>query len=177
MPYSARFLHASLHLDNILVCASLDEIYHCLSQPLLGLDLLYDQAWKRAVDYKGSLRSQRARLVLMWLTMADGEMSTDALKELLSVSGAGTITDAHLETHIISFCAGFVRMEPAHSRSDYLPSKVTFTHLSGYRYLQERRELYFPESYDDMVAVCLSSFRSHPDKLLRALPQSFALIA
>lgn len=177
MPYSARFLHASLHLDNILVCANLDEIYHCLNQPLLGLDSLYDQAWKRAVDGKGSLRSQRARLVLMWLTMGDGEMSTDALKELLSVSGVGAITDAHLENQIISSCAGFVRIESAHSRGNQLLSKVTCTHLSGYRYLQERRELYFPGSYEDMVAVCLSSLRSHPDKLLRALPQSFAFIA
>ncbi|KAM0724014.1 hypothetical protein Q7P37_001005 [Cladosporium fusiforme] len=160
------FLHASMHMDRIVSCTKLENVYRVLNHFPSDLDSFYDQAWSRATADRGSPRAQRARLILMWLTLAEEPLTIMALGEALVASGV-TIKDEPLsEEDVLSSCVGLLRTEQHSTQSQRstkpLGSKacsnlftvITFVHPSAYRHFKRRQESVFPHGNDLILAAC-----------------------
>lgn len=166
-----RFIHASLQLYHITRCTRLEDVYHHLDHPP-NLDTLYGQAWDRATNHSNILESRRAKLILLWTAFSRYPLTVRALGEALVASGLGTEEELFTEAEIVSCCAGVVRVEPLSQLHPYLlldetaetlcdtlseRSIVTFVHLSAHHYYENRRETYFPDSNDTILAALLST--------------------
>ena len=194
--YDSRFLLASLHLDRILECSRAEEISHHLMNPPLEVNALYDQAWDRAAGDKDSRRSQRAKLILMWVTCAKTGLTVEALGQVLSFSGYGRDEAPFTTGEIVSSCAGLVRVEPTymgpsstlpryHDDVESIPrvtekewqnsSVIAPIHLSARRYLETKRDSLFPRADSAMVATCLAL--TGPNGLIYATPRIYFIIA
>lgn len=177
--YGLRFLLASLHLDRILECSRVEDVNHHLMNPPLEVNALYDQAWDRATGDKDSRKSQRAKLILMWVTCAKTGITVKALGQALSFSGHGMGDAPFAAEEIVSSCAGLVRVEPMepssslpryHHDTRSIPratkedtekewqnsSVVVPIHLSARRYLETKRESLFPRADSAIIATCLN---------------------
>lgn len=195
--YGLRFLLASLQLDRILECSRVEDVNHHLMNPPLEVNAIYDQAWDRATGDKDSRKSQRARLILMWVTCAKTGITVKALGQALSFSGHGMDNAPFTAAEIVSSCAGLVRVEPMEPSSS-LPrdhvdiesvpratkeyterelqnsSVVAPIHLSARRYLETKRESLFPHADCAMIATCLNSTGSNG--LISAAPRIYFIL-
>lgn len=184
-----RFLHASLNLDRVLECQRSEDVDISLNHLHIELDSYYDEAWQRATDDHTQLRCQRAKLILMWATLAKQPLTVAALREALLASGGGVKNDVLGEEEIESYCAGLIRVEPLPPRrfsskkveaasgsieggppSD---SVVAFRHVSAHHYFERRQDTHFPSSGEAIVAACL--LHSSPADTLSALPMCHIL--
>lgn len=147
-----RFLLAFLHVDRILVCTNVDDVYYYLEEMPTQITALYDQSWKRAVDISDTRRAQRAKAILMWLSHDGGSLSIMALNEALCATKSNlSDTDQLSADEIVSACAGFVRAE-----EDFCSTRIFLSHRSAYQYLEDHRDLYFPRADEEIVSACMS---------------------
>lgn len=159
---------ATLHLNRILACNSVDEVYHYLDRFPAGLERLYDEAWERATGDHESLTSQRAKLILMWVSVTIQPLSVATLAEALSTPRNNNEVAALLtEEEIVAPCAGLIRVEH-HIISDVkTQAVVSLSHLSVQEYLDKNRKAYFPDA-DDAILVS-SLYRLSSRRLYMAL--------
>jgi hypothetical protein len=196
--HNVRFLLASLHLDRILECSRAEDVNHHLMNPPKEVNALYDQAWDRATGDSDSRKSQRAKLILMWVTCAKTGLTVRALGQALSFSGYGMNDAPFTSEEIVSSCAGLVRVEPMelpstspryHDDIESIPratdedtekewqnsSVIAPIHLSARRYLETKRETLFPRADSAMIATCFQS--TGPNGLIYATPRIYFIIA
>lgn len=152
-----RFLHAQFHLNRVIDCTTLGDIYYHLDNFPPDLDSYYDEEWKRATEDETSPVSQRASLILMWLTITDMVFTEDTLQKALSLCGAASDRSRITREEILSSCAGFVSLSKYVSTDSWSSSIVTIVHPSAHRYLNERKELHFPGANDLIVGACLKT--------------------
>lgn len=170
-----RFLLASLHVDRVLVCTNVNDVYRYLEEIPSQATALYDQAWKRAIGTNDPYRARRIKTILMWLSLAEESLSVSALNEALCASERQHSGTELLSTDdIVSACAGFVRVEfpprhrDKHKENSRLKSPlITLSHLSAHQYLRDRREVYFHRAGDAIVAACV--FYCSAERLYNAL--------
>jgi hypothetical protein len=151
------------------VCNSVHEVYYYLERFPDGIHALYDEAWKRATGGNDARKSQQAKNILMWVSVAAKPLSVKALGEALSASQRETYDEALLtQDEIIAACAGLVHIQhwPDGSRGR---SKlyITLSHLSVQEYLDSNRQALFPGADDAMVDAC--SFYSSSSAVYEAL--------
>lgn len=188
--YNTRFLLASLHLDHILECSRAEDVSHHLMHPPLEVNAFYDQAWDRATGNKDSRKSQRAKLIMMWVTCAKTGLTVKAMGQALSFSGHGMDGAPFTEEEIVSSCAGLVRVEPMRYLDHIILARATREdaegtwqdsavvvpiHLSARHYLETKRESLFPRADSAIIATCLASTR--PIDLLCAMPRIHFVLA
>jgi hypothetical protein len=92
-----RFLLARYHVERVLVCRSVDEIYKCLDTLPERLDDYYEQCWQRATCEGSSHKRTLAHHILMWVTLAEQPLSLQALIQAARIS---TDNDSGLKTPI-----------------------------------------------------------------------------
>lgn len=184
-----RFLHAALNLDRVLECQRLEDVDHSLNHLHIKLDSYYDKAWKRATDDQTQLRCQRAKLILMWATLAKQPLTVAALREAIQASGGGVKDEVLGEEEIESYCAGLIRVEPLPLRrrsskkvetvsgsvdgGTSSSSVIAFRHVSAHHYFERMQDTRFPSSSKAIVAACL--LHSSPADALSALPMCHIL--
>ena len=162
--------------------------------PPKEVNALYDQAWDRATGDNDSRKSQRAKLILMWVTCAKTGLTVKALGQVLSLSGHGMDEAPFTAEEIVSSCAGLIRVEPMeppstlpryHDDIESIPrttekewqnsSVVTPIHLSARRYLESKRDSLFPRADSAMIVTCLAS--TGPNGLIYATPRIYFMLA
>lgn len=166
--------------------------------PPLEVNALYNQAWDRATGDRDSRKSQRAKLILMWVTCAKTSITVKTLGQALSFSGHGIDDAPFTAEEIVSSCAGLVRVEPMEPSSslpryyddiESIPratkedtdkewqnsSVVDPIHLSARRYLEAKRESLFPRADSAIIATCLTF--TGPHGLIYATPRLNFIIA
>jgi hypothetical protein len=164
----SRFLVAALHLDRLLVCNNIDDAYYYLERFPNRIRSLYDEAWERATGGTDLRVAQRAKDILMWVSITARPLSIDALEEALSASRRESNDVTVLtEGEIVAACAGLVRVELQELYDGSLPT-ITLSHLSVQEYLDENRQRYFPDADDAIVMACL--FHSSMDDWCKAFP-------
>lgn len=178
-----RFLLASLHIDRLLECNHVEQMFRYLDKFPMEVDQLYDEAWKRATSDLGSHESDIAKEIVMWILQAERVLFIEALGEILMASGLGSSVDSVTEQEIVSVCAGLIRIESLATKSTQmrnwddeeaaaapkaLDRVVTFSHPSVYRYFRARKESLFPFADDHIVTRCLAN--STPAEILSAAP-------
>jgi hypothetical protein len=173
-------------LDRILECSRTEDVEHHLTNPPSEVDALYDQAWDRATGDAGSRKSQRAKLMLMWVTSAKTGLTVEALGQALSFSGHGVDEDHLTAGEIVSSCAGLVRVESLESSSFLAQGDddetscrispiVTPIHLSARRYLETRQESLFPFASTAIMSTCLASVGANG--VVYAIPRIYFIFA
>lgn len=161
-----------LHLDRITRCARIEDVYACLDTFLPGLESFYDEAWDRVSRGNDLITSRRARLILMWVTLAEESLSVRALREATSASVHGVKGSLLTEQEIIGSCAGLLHsvvdrisrppllqgLGLNQSRLTDEPENrcITFVHASAHQYFLNKASFYFPYAHDSIAATCLS---------------------
>lgn len=178
-----RFLLASLHIDRLVECNHVEQMFRYLDRVPMEVDQLYDEAWNRATSDLGSHGSDLTKEVVMWILQAERVLFIEALGEMLMAAGLGSCVDSVTEQEILSACAGLIRTESLATRStrmrnwddeeavaapQALDRVVTFSHPSVYRYFRARKESLFPFADDHIVTRCLAN--STPAEILSAVP-------
>ncbi|KAM0722329.1 hypothetical protein Q7P37_001770 [Cladosporium fusiforme] len=175
------FLLVSFYVDRILECTHVEEMRRYLRNVPQEVDAFYDEAWQRATGDDSSHKARMAKEIIMWIYLAEQDLTAEALGEVLSAAGYGNGVDALTEHEIISSCAGLVRSEPLVRPTPYRdeegeeeeafanePSEkiMLLAHPSVWRYLTRKSR--FPLG-DDLMVDKLMSIRT-PAELLYALP-------
>lgn len=168
-----RFLHAALHLDQIVQCKTPDDVYSNLDHFPEDLDSFYDRAWEKTSGKDSLPSSQRARLVLMWVVHAKQPLTVDMLEELFTRSENLARYTLRIDEDFASSCAGFICIEPSLA----LPGLVwvKLVHPSAYRYLDKRKTSYFPHA-EDMIAATYLSVSSADDVVIALLRYIFSVV-
>lgn len=175
-----------MHIDRIVRCTRLDDLFHHSTHLLEDLDTLYDQAWERATADVGSRTARRAKLTLMWVIHARKPLTIDLLSDILVTSEIQDHRERLTKEDLLSSCAGLVRIESGTKRPRYhdepesqtsvsSDSIVTMVHPSAHRYLDDRRETFFPCASELVVTTCLLLLNA--DEIAHALKRPNALIA
>ena len=169
---SHRFLHAALHLDQILQCRTPDDVYSNLYHFPEDLDSIYDIAWKRTSGKESLPSSRCARLLLMWVVHVKRPLTVSMLKELSARSEVLAGYALHTNEDLVSSCAGLICAEP----SSVHPGQVSIemVHPSAYRYLDKKKSSYFPHAEDIIASTCLSV--SSANDIALALPGYLTMV-
>jgi Cdc6-like AAA superfamily ATPase len=166
-----RFLHAALHLDQVLQCRTPDDVYSQLYHFPEDLGSIYDRAWERTSGKESLPSSQCARLLLMWVVHVGRPFTVAMLEELFARSNALARYALHIDEDLLSSCAGLIFAKP--SSADPKLVFITMVHPSAYRYLDKRKSSYFPHAEDMIASACLSV--SSADDIAVALPGYLAM--
>jgi hypothetical protein len=166
LTYCHRFLHAALHLDQIVQCKTPDDVYSNLDHFPEDLDSFYDRAWEKTSGKDSLPSSQCARLVLMWIAHAKRPFTVDVLEELFARSEILARYTLRIDEDFVSSCAGLICTEPSLAHPGL--TWVKLVHPSAYRYLDKRKTSYFPYA-EDIIATTYLSVSSADDVAL-ALP-------
>ena len=167
-----RFLHAALHLDQIVQCKTADDVYSNLDHFPEDLDSFYDRAWERTSGKDSLPSSQCARLVLMWVVHAKQPLTVDMLEELFARSENLTRYTLRIDEDFVSSCAGLICTEPSSAHPALVWVKMV--HPSAYRYLDKRKTSYFPHAEDMIASTCLSV--SSAEDVALALPGYLTMV-
>jgi len=169
---SHRFLHAALHLDQILQCRTPDDVYSHLYHFPEDLDSIYDRAWERTSGKENLPSSQCARLLLMWVTHVKRPLTVSMLKELSARSEALAGHALYIDEDLVSSCAGLICAEPSSVHPGLV--SIEMVHPSAYRYLDKSKSSYFPDAEDMIASTCLSV--SSADDIALALPRYLLMV-
>lgn len=179
--HSGSFLIAKFQLEFITECTRVGDVFAYLESVPSGLNTFYDQTWNRFASDNGSPASQRARLILMWVTLAEEPLSVRALGEAISVPIDGVVESLPTEEEIVGACPGLVHSKtervsqpfsqsgrssgswledvgdhPIGLASDLEDRCIVFVHASAHQYFLSKASSYFPQAHDSIVAKCLS---------------------
>ncbi|KAH6879714.1 ankyrin repeat-containing domain protein [Coprinopsis sp. MPI-PUGE-AT-0042] len=77
------FLHAKLQLEALRNCVSVLDVEETLQGFPSDIEAIYAKTWERILA-QGSKKSNLAKLVLLWITHADGELTIDTLRRAVS---------------------------------------------------------------------------------------------
>ncbi|KAH6879705.1 hypothetical protein BKA70DRAFT_1576151 [Coprinopsis sp. MPI-PUGE-AT-0042] len=107
------FLHAKLQLEALRNCVSALDVEETLQGFPSDIEAIYAKTWERILA-QGSKQSNLAKLVLLWITHADGEMTIDVLRRAVA-----TCPETHAfepkrmvpEALLLSVCCGLVSVD------------------------------------------------------------------
>ena len=110
-----RFLHASLQLDAISQCSSLQDVKDILAEFPAHIDDVYHRTWQRICG-QTSRQIWLAKAVLVWVLNASRSMTVDELRQAVAASHdqvnhqfePGQLVS---ETTLITLCCGLVVVE------------------------------------------------------------------
>ncbi|KAH6892843.1 ankyrin repeat-containing domain protein [Coprinopsis sp. MPI-PUGE-AT-0042] len=107
------FLHARLQLEALRHCTNIQDVEETMQQFPADIDSVYQQAWERILS-QGPKHSNLAKLMLLWVTHADGEITIDTLRCALATSPVTHAFEPKRmvpETLLLSLCCGIVSVD------------------------------------------------------------------
>ncbi|KAH6903949.1 hypothetical protein BKA70DRAFT_582864 [Coprinopsis sp. MPI-PUGE-AT-0042] len=107
------FLHAKLRLEALHQCVSALDVEETLEAFPTDIEDIYTKTWQRII-HQGPKQSSLAKLVLLWITHAHGEMTIDALRRAVATSPETHVFDPKRmvpEALLISVCCGLVSVD------------------------------------------------------------------
>ncbi|KAH6902525.1 hypothetical protein BKA70DRAFT_1434840 [Coprinopsis sp. MPI-PUGE-AT-0042] len=107
------FLHAKLQLEALRNCMSILDMEETLEGFPTDINLIYMKTWERILA-QGPKQSNLAKLVLLWVTHARGEMTVDLLRRAVATSPETYAFDTKRmvpEALLLSVCCGLVSVD------------------------------------------------------------------
>jgi hypothetical protein len=151
-------------------------IRKCLATLPPELFFVYDRAWQRVTGDRISHDTEFAKLILMWVSLAEQPLTIRALREALSTSTLRIPCDALLsEQDIVSCCAGLIRTEPSSETNCSEANAVFLLHPSLHRYFHRNQVQYFGHAHDAILAACTTFHGSDGTNLALSNPPSMFL--
>ncbi|KAH6892819.1 ankyrin repeat-containing domain protein [Coprinopsis sp. MPI-PUGE-AT-0042] len=109
----AMFLHAKLQLEALRNCVSALDVEETLQGFPNDIEAIYAKTWERILA-QGSKQSSLAKLVLLWITHADGEMTIDTLRRAVATCPETYAFEARRmvpEALLLTVCCGLVSID------------------------------------------------------------------
>ncbi|KAH6903976.1 hypothetical protein BKA70DRAFT_1403752 [Coprinopsis sp. MPI-PUGE-AT-0042] len=149
------FLHAKLQLEALHHCISALDVEETLEGFPTNIEAIYAKTWERILD-QGHKRSNLAKLVLLWITHARGEMTIDTLRHAVA-----TCPETHVfehkrmvpETLLLSACCGLVSV-------DEKTRLVRLMHYTAQDAILPRILEFFPVPHAILALVCVAHLTS-----------------
>ncbi|KAH6907374.1 hypothetical protein BKA70DRAFT_1401200 [Coprinopsis sp. MPI-PUGE-AT-0042] len=107
------FLHAKLQLEALRHCISPLDVEETLANFPTDIEVIYSKTWKRILA-QGPKHSSLAKLVLLWITHAYGEMTIEMLRRVIATSPETHALEPKRmvpEGLLISVCCGLVSVD------------------------------------------------------------------
>ncbi|KAH6902536.1 hypothetical protein BKA70DRAFT_1112840 [Coprinopsis sp. MPI-PUGE-AT-0042] len=107
------FLHARLQLEALRHCVSPLDVAETLDGFPTDIEDIYTRTWQRII-HQGPKQLNLAKLVLLWITHAHGEMTIDALRRAVATSPETHVFNPKRmvpEALLISVCCGLVSVD------------------------------------------------------------------
>ncbi|KAH6903965.1 hypothetical protein BKA70DRAFT_1512804 [Coprinopsis sp. MPI-PUGE-AT-0042] len=107
------FLHAKLQLEALRYCVSALDVEETLNAFPTNIEEIYTKTWERILDQVPK-HSNLAKLALLWITHAHGEMTIDALRRAVATSPETHVFDPKRmvpEALLLSVCCGLVSVD------------------------------------------------------------------
>ncbi|KAH6903987.1 hypothetical protein BKA70DRAFT_583896 [Coprinopsis sp. MPI-PUGE-AT-0042] len=107
------FLHARLQLEALRQCTSALDVEETLEGFPTDIEAIYTRTWERILA-QGPKHSSLAKLVLLWITHAQGEMAIDTLRRAVATSPDSHVFEAKRmvpEALLLSACCGLVSVD------------------------------------------------------------------
>ncbi|KAJ5873180.1 hypothetical protein N7455_003723 [Penicillium solitum] len=160
------FLLASLQLGS-LEKLSPDEVRAQLNNLPPGLDEAYSETMER-IESQSHGNVRKAKQVLLWIACATRPLSPHEVQHGIAVNvgesklGKGKLTNID---DLVSLCAGLVRV-------DEQTDAIRLAHYTTQKYLEDKRERYFPDAHSQiahkcLAYLCLDSFQTEPPESRR----------
>ncbi|KAH6892794.1 hypothetical protein BKA70DRAFT_1119181 [Coprinopsis sp. MPI-PUGE-AT-0042] len=108
-----RFLHANLQLEALRNCVSALDVEETLQGFPSDIEAIYAKTWE-GILAQGPKQSNLAKLVLLWITHADGEMKIDMLRRAVATCPKTYAFEARRmvpEALLLSVCCGLVSVD------------------------------------------------------------------
>ncbi|KAH6894822.1 ankyrin repeat-containing domain protein [Coprinopsis sp. MPI-PUGE-AT-0042] len=107
------FLHAKLQLEALRNCVSALDVEETLQAFPSDIEAIYAKTWERIIAQAPKL-SNLAKLVLLWITHADGEMTIDTLRRAVATCPETYAFEPKRmvpEALLLSVCCGLVSVD------------------------------------------------------------------
>ncbi|KAH6874828.1 ankyrin repeat-containing domain protein [Coprinopsis sp. MPI-PUGE-AT-0042] len=107
------FLHAKLQLEALRNCVSPHDVEETLQTFPSDIEAIYAKTWERILA-QGPKQSNLAKLVLLWITHADGEMTIDTLRCAVSTCPETYAFEPKRmvpEALLLSVCCGLISVD------------------------------------------------------------------
>ncbi|KAH6894871.1 ankyrin repeat-containing domain protein [Coprinopsis sp. MPI-PUGE-AT-0042] len=107
------FLHAKLQLEALRTCVSALDVEETLQAFPSDIEAIYAKTWERILA-QGPKQSNLAKLVLLWITHANGEMTIDTLRRAVSTYPETYAFEPKRmapEALLLSVCCGLVSVD------------------------------------------------------------------
>ncbi|KAH6894841.1 ankyrin repeat-containing domain protein, partial [Coprinopsis sp. MPI-PUGE-AT-0042] len=107
------FLHAKLQLEALCTCVSALDVEETLQAFPSDIEAIYAKTWERILA-QGPKQSNLAKLVLLWITHANGEMTIDTLRRAVATCPETYIFEPKRmvpEAILLSVCCGLVSVD------------------------------------------------------------------
>ncbi|KAH6879689.1 ankyrin repeat-containing domain protein [Coprinopsis sp. MPI-PUGE-AT-0042] len=111
--FGGMFLHAKLQLEALRQCISLLDVEETLVGFPTDIKAIYMKTWERILG-QGPKHSNLAKLVLLWITHAHGEITIDTLRHAVATSPETHAFEPKRmvpEAIILSVCCGLVSVD------------------------------------------------------------------
>jgi ankyrin repeat domain-containing protein 50 len=110
---AARFLHANLQLEALRYCVNVLDVEETLEEFPSDIQAIYIKTWERVLE-QGVKYTNLAKLVLLWITHAHGEMTIDTLQRAVAVSPETYAFEPKRmvpQALLLSVCCGLVSVD------------------------------------------------------------------
>ncbi|KAH6874847.1 ankyrin repeat domain-containing protein 28 [Coprinopsis sp. MPI-PUGE-AT-0042] len=107
------FLHAKLQLEALRTCVSALDMEETLQAFPSDIEAIYAKTWERILA-QGPKQSNLAKLTLLWITHANGEMTIDMLRRAVATSPETYAFESKRmvpEVLLLSVCCGLVSVD------------------------------------------------------------------
>ncbi|KAH6879711.1 ankyrin repeat domain-containing protein 28 [Coprinopsis sp. MPI-PUGE-AT-0042] len=107
------FLHAKLQLEALRNCVSVLDVEETLQGFPSDIEAIYAKTWERIVA-QAPKQSNLAKLVLLWITHADGEMTIDTLRRAVATCPETYAFEPKRmvpEALLLSVCCGLISVD------------------------------------------------------------------
>ncbi|KAH6903962.1 hypothetical protein BKA70DRAFT_1110126, partial [Coprinopsis sp. MPI-PUGE-AT-0042] len=144
------FLHAKLQLEALRQCVSVLDIEETLDGFPTDIEAIYAKTWERILA-QGPKQSNLAKLVLLWVTHAHGEMTVDLLRRAVATSPETYSFDTKRmvpEAILLSVCCGLVLV-------DKETRLVRLMHYTTWNAILPRILELFPIPHAPLAHICI----------------------
>ncbi|KAH6891917.1 ankyrin repeat-containing domain protein [Coprinopsis sp. MPI-PUGE-AT-0042] len=149
------FLHAKLQLEALRRCTSALDVEETLDTFPTDIDTIYEKTWERILDQEPK-HLNLAKLVLLWVTHAHGEMTIDTLRCAVATSPVTHEFEPKRmvpEGLLLSVCCGLVSVD-ARTRL------VRFIHYTTRDAIVPRILESFPLPHGILAHVCITYLKN-----------------
>ncbi|KAH6906618.1 hypothetical protein BKA70DRAFT_1189984 [Coprinopsis sp. MPI-PUGE-AT-0042] len=107
------FLHAKLQLESLRQCVSVQDMEQTLNTFPTDIEAIYTKTWERIVAQAPN-HANLAKLILLWITHAYGEMEIEVLQRVVATSPETYAFEPKRlvpEAVLLSVCCGLVSLD------------------------------------------------------------------